>query len=61
MFYVQKRKSVKTGREYIGLFCDLGYRVACLSVDRALCSELLNIAHRFLCLSVGAYGCPRGD
>ena len=44
MFYVQKRKSVKTGREYIGLFCDLGYRVACLSVDRALCSELLNIS-----------------
>lgn len=44
MFYVQKRKSVKTGKEYIGLFCDLGYRVACLSVDRALCSELLGIS-----------------
>ena len=34
MFYVQKRKSVKTGKEYIGLFCDLGYRVACVFVDR---------------------------
>lgn len=37
--YVEKRKS-KSGREWLGLWMDLGYRQTVLSFDKMLISEL---------------------
>lgn len=38
--YVQSVTSKKTGKLYTALFCDFGYRVTIVSLDKALISEL---------------------
>lgn len=42
-FYVQSVVSKKSGNFYTALFCDLGYRVAIVSLDKVFISELTSL------------------
>ena len=39
-FYIECKKSTKTGNEYIALTCDLGYRTCLLTVDKSTIAEV---------------------
>lgn len=40
--YAKKGKSAKTGREYLGLFIDLGYKQKALTFDTMTIAEVTN-------------------
>lgn len=40
MFYIIKKVSMKTGKPYVALMADLGYRQAIVSCDRLLIMEI---------------------
>lgn len=44
--FIEKKTSKKTGKEYIGLFADIGYAVKLISVDTLLIAELSNMSVR---------------
>lgn len=42
-FYIEKKVSKKTNKEYTGLYVDLGYKVSLVSVDTVLICDLTDM------------------
>lgn len=42
--FVEKKRSKKTDNDYIALFIDLDYRVAILTLDRLIISEITGMS-----------------
>lgn len=49
-FFIEKRKSEKSGNEYVALYVDVGYREYCLTFDSSVCADILDMKQSELSL-----------
>lgn len=49
-FFIEKRKGEKSGKEYVALYVDVGYREYALTFDTSICADILDVRQSELSL-----------